>query len=130
MTKVKLAFFASLQDIFPENMEIFISEPTPLIQIFPFFYTKTGQRADTVFLEGESLKPDYIVLLDGRNIHALEGVFTTIEKTSEISFFPPIGGGTHPQITLFSCMKLFCRSSSFHPINRNLFLGPEGIDGK
>jgi molybdopterin converting factor small subunit len=57
------------------------------------FYTKTGNTADTVFLEGEFLKPDYIVLMNGRNIHALDGVFTTITETCEISFFPPIGGG-------------------------------------
>lgn len=91
--RVTLTFFASLQDIFPENIDLQIPEPAPIIQIFPLFNTKMGQGADTIFLEGNSLKPDFIVLMDGRNIHALKGIFTTITHSCEISFFPPIGGG-------------------------------------
>ncbi|MFW9853739.1 MAG: hypothetical protein ACFFFG_01670 [Candidatus Thorarchaeota archaeon] len=90
---VTLTFFASLQDIFPENIDLQIPEPTPILHIFPLFNTKLGQGADTIFLEGKSLKPDFIVLMDGRNIHALDGIFTTITQSCEISFFPPIGGG-------------------------------------
>ena len=46
-----------------------------------------------ILLEGNELKSDMKVILNGRNVEFIEGLMTPIREEDQISFFPPIGGG-------------------------------------
>ncbi len=93
MITIKLSFFAILQANFGHEQHITVKDPIRLIQLLDLFQSKNGEMACSLFLENEKLKSGYIILIDGRNIHALEGLNTVLEKKCEISFFPLLAGG-------------------------------------
>lgn len=93
MIKIKLTFFASLQHEFGEVSSIVIKESIELREILDFFQSKRGKRGSTYFLENGELKKGITVLINGRNILALEGLNTYIDQNCEVSFFPQIAGG-------------------------------------
>ncbi len=53
----------------------------------------TNQGFKTLVLSDEKLKPNIIVLKNGRNIEFQEGINTEINEMDVIAFFPPVGGG-------------------------------------
>ena len=93
MIKIKLAFFATLQHEFGEVSNIIINESIEFREILDFFQSKRKEKGSTYFLENEELKKGITVLINGRNILALEGLNTYIDQDCEISFFPQIAGG-------------------------------------
>ena len=93
MITIELAFFATLQKEFGEINTIVIEEPMEFRQILDLFYSKDDQIGSSFFLENEELKKGFIVLINGRNILALEGLNTHINQNCEVSFFPIIAGG-------------------------------------
>lgn len=98
MITIKLSFFAILQSRFGEGQSIEIDEPMRLIQLFDLFKSNNGEKGSFYFLENGKLKAGYSILIDGRNIHALEGLYTIIGKNCEVSFFPLIAGGFSHQM--------------------------------
>lgn len=93
MISLKLSFFAFLQEEFSKELIITIKEPIRLIQLFDLFSSKTGENGRKFFLNNGILKTDFIILINGRNIQALNGLSTILDINSEISFFPLLGGG-------------------------------------
>lgn len=47
---------------------------------------------DLVEKEGDSLRTGTVILLDGTNIHHLQGLDTPVEA-AQVAIFPPAGGG-------------------------------------
>jgi MoaD family protein len=43
--------------------------------------------------EGGELSPGVIVLVNGVNVHALDGLNTRLNPRDTVAIFPPIGGG-------------------------------------
>ncbi|UCG03183.1 MAG: MoaD/ThiS family protein [Candidatus Heimdallarchaeota archaeon] len=93
MITIRLIFFAILQLEFGETHNIVIKEPIELRQIFDFFQSKSGKKGSSFFLENEELKKGFTILIDGRNILALEGLDTSLSHDCEVSIFPLIAGG-------------------------------------
>ncbi|MFX0015678.1 MAG: MoaD/ThiS family protein [Promethearchaeota archaeon] len=104
MITIELNFFAILQAVFGDEYRITIEEPIPLIQLLDLFHSKDGEKGSHFFLEDGELKKGFSILIDGRNIHALEGLNTILEKNCEVSFFPIIAGG------IFNYSILACSS--------------------
>ncbi len=93
MITIKLSFFAILQTEFGEAHNIVLKEPMKLREILDFFQSKYNEKGSTFFLENEELKKGFTILIDGRNIHALEGLNTSLSHNCDVSFFPLIAGG-------------------------------------
>ncbi|MFW9904086.1 MAG: MoaD/ThiS family protein [Candidatus Thorarchaeota archaeon] len=93
MIKINLTFFATLQQEFGEVYSIVIKEPIEFRQILDSFESKRGEKGSTYFLENEELKKGITVLINGRNILALEGLNTYLDQDCEVSIFPLIAGG-------------------------------------
>jgi molybdopterin converting factor small subunit len=93
MITIKLSFFASLQDDFETEQYVTLEESIRLIQLFNLFTSKNGKPGDLYFLESGRIKPDFILLINGRNMFTFDGLNSILDKNCEISFFPLIGGG-------------------------------------
>ena len=102
MITIKLTFFAILQTEFGEEQKISVEEPFTLIQLLNFFQSKNGEKGSSFFLENEKIKSGFTILIDGRNILALEGLTTILEKDCEVSFFPLVAGGCFFH-SIFAC---------------------------
>ena len=94
MILINLSFFASLQEIFEEKLNISVKEPIRLVELFDLFFTKSNEIGSSFFLKNDELISEYIILLNGRNINYFKGLKTIISENSEVSFFPLVGGGT------------------------------------
>ncbi len=102
MITIKLTFFAILQTEFGEEQKISVEEPIKLMHLFDLFQSKNGEKGSNIFLENEELKKGFTILIDGRNVHALEGLNTILENNNEVSFFPLIAGGFF-NYSIFAC---------------------------
>ncbi len=89
-----LSFFASLQPLFGFQHIIKVEYPIRVIELFDLFTDQNGIVATQFFLWGEmQLKEDFMILVDGKNIHGMDGMKTVLDHDCDISFFPRIGGG-------------------------------------
>ena len=96
MIILKLLFYANIRNDFGEEQIVNVQEHhITIIELFQLFHSKTNQRADQYFLDkgGERLKENMVILINGRNIKALNELMTVITESCEISFFPLIAGG-------------------------------------
>ena len=93
MIPIKLTFYATLQHEFGEVKIIVLKEPMEFRQILNHFVSKHGEIGKSFFLVNKELKKEFIVLINGRNILALDGMDTEINQNCEVSFFPKIAGG-------------------------------------
>jgi len=93
MIIIKLEFFATLQKEFGEANTIVIEESMEFRKILDLFHSKEEEKGSFFFLENGELKKGFIILINGRNLLALEGVNTHINQNCEVSFFPIIAGG-------------------------------------
>jgi len=93
MIKINLSFFAFLEKEFGKSQSIIINEPIRIIELFQYFNTRNEESSTSIFLSGTSLKNGFTILVDGRNIQALDDLNTILERECEISFFPAIAGG-------------------------------------
>ncbi|UCE14607.1 MAG: MoaD/ThiS family protein [Candidatus Heimdallarchaeota archaeon] len=93
MIIINFSFFATLQGDFGEEQQITCNEPITLIQLLDSFQSENGEKASAFFLENGKIKDEFIILIDGRNVHALEGLNTVLKENCEVSFFPLLAGG-------------------------------------
>lgn len=93
MITIKLCFFAFLQEHFGKERYISIDRPIRLIELFQLFKSVNGEYGCSFFLDNVNVKSGFSILIDGRNIQALDKTNTILEKECEVSFFPAIGGG-------------------------------------
>ncbi|MHA1967217.1 MAG: MoaD/ThiS family protein [Candidatus Hodarchaeales archaeon] len=93
MITVKLSFFALLQEHFGKERYISIDRPIRLIELFQLFKSDEGEYGCSYFLDNANLKSGFTILIDGRNIQALDRLKTILVKNCEVSFFPVIAGG-------------------------------------
>ncbi|MFX0207575.1 MAG: MoaD/ThiS family protein [Candidatus Hodarchaeota archaeon] len=93
MIKINLTFFATLLHEFGETNSIVLKEPIEFRQVLDCFQSKRGETGSIYFLENGELKKGITILIDGRNILALEGLNTYLDQDCEVSFFPQIAGG-------------------------------------
>lgn len=93
MITITLSFFAFLEEQFGRKQSISIDEPIKIIELFQYFSTKNGEDSTSIFLSGNQLNNGFTILLNGRNIQALDELNTILEEECEVSFFPVIAGG-------------------------------------
>ena len=94
MISVRLSFYLTLGKEFGQDMQLHLEYPINFFELFQLFSTKSGMKASDYFLEKNfTLKEDYRILMNGRDIFGYDGLKTIIDSPVEIDFFPKLGGG-------------------------------------
>lgn len=90
---MKVELFATLRMTAKESS--FEIEPPEDVRAL---FDEMGNRYGNEFIaglrsEGGELSPGVIVLVNGVNVHALDGLDTKLNQQDTVAIFPPIGGG-------------------------------------
>ncbi len=88
---VKMKFFANLRDLVKKK-EIDV-EASMVKDAIDTASSLLGIDLMSELFDGEKPKKAVIVLVNGRNIEHLKGIYTPLQEGDTISLFPPVGGG-------------------------------------
>ena len=92
--KVKVRYLATLYDLMGVMKEVFeIPEGSNVLDLIKVIDGKYGGRLSREILDGEKLKDEYNILVNGRAIDHLDGLNTRLKDGDEVVFMPPVGGG-------------------------------------
>ena len=91
--KVKVKFFATFREIF-NSSEIEIGlENAPNVQQLLNYLCKSRKCRRGIFDRTGELRPDVMILKNGKHIQSFDGIQTSLEAGDTIAMFPPLGGG-------------------------------------
>lgn len=91
--RVKVKAFATLRGVLGKEREVELKEGALLKELLsPSYLPSEGVEAIIDSKTGE-IKPNILILKNGRNIRFLDGLLTKLEDGDELIIFPPSGGG-------------------------------------
>lgn len=91
MANVIVKLFATLNEkVKKQSIE---ASGNTVIEVLRNIVKDYPELKNEILNENMELKEDYIYLLNGRNVHFLNGKDTNLKDGDKISIFPPIGGG-------------------------------------
>jgi molybdopterin converting factor small subunit len=95
MILIQLSFFTSLQKVFGLTQTVQIIYGITIYELLERFCTLTSEIASEFLLDTdhETLRPEYIIMLEGKDIMGLDGLMTVLDHSCELSFFPKLAGG-------------------------------------
>lgn len=90
-----IRYFAYYRSLTRRKEESILLGPISAIELLKDLSRRYGRELEKEFLEsdGETISPNLILLIDGRNIDFLDGPNTIIQETATVSLFPRIAGG-------------------------------------
>lgn len=91
--KVKVMAFASIREKLGWREKEISFDGTEVGDLLKAIKTTDGRSLYEILCENEELKPNYLILLNGREIEYLNGLKTKIRDGDTIQVFPPAGGG-------------------------------------
>jgi len=89
---MKVLFFAYIRN-YTKTKEVAISGCDNLRDLLHKLCDIYGKEFEKKVFNGEDLSEEIIVLVNGRNIHFLQGLDTPLKEEDEISIFPVVAGG-------------------------------------
>jgi len=91
---MKVKFFATYRD-YTRRKEEDIPAPVDVWTLLVDIGERYGSRLKAKLLtpDGSEVGCDTIVLVNGRNIHHLDGKYTKLIETDVVSIFPVVAGG-------------------------------------
>ena len=91
--RIALKVFGTLRKYFDSHtQQLDVKEGAKISDIYSMLENQTTGIAEELFNEGK-VKPQFIVLVNGRRIDLLDGTETALAEGDEISIFPPVAGG-------------------------------------
>lgn len=90
MPKVRIKLFANLKEI--TNTSKIEMEGEKIRDVLERLCCRFAELSNMIF-EGENPRPHINIFINGRNIHELEGLNTSLHEDDEIAIFPPVSGG-------------------------------------
>ncbi len=91
MANVIVKLFATLSEkVKKQSIE---TSGNTIIEVLRNIVADYPKLKNEILNENMELKEDYIYLLNGRNVHFLNGKDTLLKDGDKISIFPPVGGG-------------------------------------
>ena len=84
-----------LNDIFGLNSKLHIpqKDSVGLKELFTLWTLEHGQKVLTRLFDGEKLRPEVILLVNGKNISSLNGLDTEIHHGDRVAILTVITGG-------------------------------------
>ncbi|NIQ07424.1 MAG: hypothetical protein GWO20_17380 [Candidatus Korarchaeota archaeon] len=93
---VKLYAFLA-EEVGKDVFKVNVNERSTVRALIAEIDCKThGKLSELILLDPDTLKPQFSLVLDGDNSHAV-GLDTKIKTASELLIFPPFGGGSVPK---------------------------------
>jgi molybdopterin synthase sulfur carrier subunit len=90
---VTVRFFASIEELFGRRETLLRPDEAATVGAALGGVCSTPARTRGVFAAEGKVRPDVVVLLNGRNIVFLQGLCTPLQSGDVVSLFPPIKGG-------------------------------------
>ena len=87
--------FPSIPRTYKKKSEVFkITGGTTVRDVLERVTSKYGEELHSILFDrGGNIREYVRVLMNGRDIQSLEGLYTKLEANCTISLFPPVGGG-------------------------------------
>lgn len=89
---MKVEYFATIREVVGKKGETIETGPVAVRELLELL-CRTHEKLSEELFEGVHLKAYHKILVNGRDIRALDGLDTRVDDDDVISFFPPVGGG-------------------------------------
>lgn len=90
---MRVRFFALLRKDAGTDM-VEVPEAENVAELLATLSARYGAAFDRWVIDEEgNLRPDIIVLVNGRNVRFLDGMRTPLKDRDEVAIFPPVAGG-------------------------------------
>ncbi len=86
-------YFATFRELAGERERQVDSAPSTIEELLRLLSARYGAAFRNAVFEGESLHPELILLVNGRNVRLSGGLSTPLDPADEISVFPMVAGG-------------------------------------
>ncbi|MEL9990836.1 MAG: ubiquitin-like small modifier protein 1 [Thermoproteus sp.] len=91
---IKVRYLATLYDLIGTMKEaVEVPDGATVLDLIKVLDERHGGRLSREILDGDRLKDEYNVLVNGRAIDYLAGMATRLKDGDEVVFMPPVGGG-------------------------------------
>jgi molybdopterin synthase sulfur carrier subunit len=91
--KVKAEFFATLREkVGTASMEVSFSGKT-VMDFIVALDEMFGGILKELMVEGGELRELVKILVNGKDVRGIEGLYTELKDGDSVSFFPPVAGG-------------------------------------
>jgi MoaD family protein len=92
--KVKVEFFTTLRDITGKREEVVRLPPKATVgELLDSLSRRYGPKFVEYVFEKADVRPNLIVMVDGKSIALLEGLKTPLKNGHTIAILPAFGGG-------------------------------------
>jgi molybdopterin synthase sulfur carrier subunit len=90
---VTVRFFASVREIFGQKEAVLTTDEAPTVGRALREVCDSRERQRAVFESSDTVRPDLILLVNGRNIAFIGGLRAPLQSGDVLSVFPPVKGG-------------------------------------
>ena len=92
--RVKLKFFTTLRELTKKREEEFkVPEQAVIKDVLALVSLRYGQQVYDYLHEKGKLRPQFQILIDGKNVSQDRGLETPVYENCVIAILPPAGGG-------------------------------------
>ena len=91
---IVIQFFTTLRDFLKTNQLSISAEEKSILELLQDCEAKTSKPFIHKLLDKDgAILPGSMILVNGRNVHSLQGSQTIVRNGEKVVIFPPAGGG-------------------------------------
>lgn len=89
---ITVKYFASVREYMGKKTDVVTKDNIKVVDLIKSLEGENG-NLDKLLLKGGKLKPQYKIMINGRDIEFLDGIDTRVKDGDIVAIFPPVGGG-------------------------------------